>query len=109
VNSNRKSLLLDDQPNPNASVPVTYGNSDWATCVKTHRSFSGLCIQLVGGTIAYKTKFQPTFMLSTTEAKFMAVWDVGRMSLFVCSILWDLNILQEAATITYKDKVECMS
>jgi hypothetical protein len=26
-------------------------------------------------------------------------WDVGRMCLFVRSILWDLNIPQEAATI----------
>ena len=92
VNSNMKDLLLDDQPHHAPSIAVAYGDSDWATCIKTRRSFSGICIQLAGGTIAYKTKFQPTVALSTTEAEFMAACDVGRMSLFVRSILWDLNI-----------------
>ena len=33
----------------------------------------------------------------------MAACDIGRMTLFVRSILWDLGIPQEAATIAYKD------
>jgi hypothetical protein len=77
VNSNNKDLLLDDCPDHDASIAVAYGDSDWATCVKTRRSFSGICVQLAGGTIAYKTKFQPTVALSSTEAKFMAACNVG--------------------------------
>jgi hypothetical protein len=50
-----------------------------------------------------KMKFQPTVTLSTTEAKFMAACNFGWMSLFVHSILWDLDIPQEAAMIAYKD------
>jgi hypothetical protein len=107
INSNRNDLLLNDRPHHDASIAVAYGDSDWATCVKTRRSFSGICIQLAGGTIAYKTKFQPTVALSTAEAEFMAACDVGRMSLFVHSILWDLDILQEAASIAYEDKDGC--
>jgi hypothetical protein len=107
VNSNHNDLLLDNRPNHDATITVAYGDSDWATCVKTHRSFSGICIQLAGGTIAYKTKFQPTVALSSTEAEFMAACDVGRMSLFMCSILWDLDIPQEAVTITYEDNDGC--
>jgi hypothetical protein len=87
---------------------VAYSNSDWATCVKTGRSFSGICIQLVGGMIAYKTKFQPTVALSSTEAEFMAACNVGQMSLFIRSILWDLDILQEAATIAYEDNMDVL-
>ena len=94
INSNRQDLLLDDRPQHDASTAVAYGDSDWATCVKTHRSFSGICIQLAGGTIAYKTKFQPTVGLSSTEAEFMAACDVGRMCLLVRSILWDLDVPQ---------------
>jgi hypothetical protein len=86
---------------------VAYGDSDWATCVKTHHSFSGICIQLAGGTIAYKTKFQPTVALSSTKAEFMVACDVGRMFLFIRSVLWDLNIPQEAATIAYQDNDGC--
>ena len=81
---------------------MAYGDSDWATCVKTRRSFSGICILLAGGTIAYKTKFQPTVALSSTEAEFMAATDVGRMCLYVRSILWNLDIPQEAATVAYE-------
>jgi hypothetical protein len=36
---------------------------------------------------------------SSTEAKFMAACYVGKMILFVQSILWDLNVPQEAATL----------
>jgi hypothetical protein len=109
VNSNLKDLLLDGRPQHNADIAVAYGDSDWATCVKTRRSFSGICIQLAGGTIAYKTKFQPTVALSSTEAEFMAACDVGRMCLFVRSILWDLDIPQEAATVAYEDNDGCTS
>ena len=107
INSNAQDLLLDNRPDHEASIAVAYGDSDWATCVKTRRSFSGICIQLAGGTIAYKTKFQPTVALSSTEAEFMAACDVGRMSLYIRSILWDLDIPQEAATIAYEDNDGC--
>jgi hypothetical protein len=62
---------------------------------------------LAGGTIAYKTKFQPTVAGSSTEAEFMAAYDAGKMILFVRSILWDLGIPQEAATIMYEDNDTC--
>jgi hypothetical protein len=107
VNSKQLDLLLDDRPHHNAIVVVAYGNSDWTACVKTRHSLSRICIQLAGGTIAYKTRFQPTVALSTTEAKFMATCDVGCMSLFVRSILWDLDVPQEAATVAYEDNDGC--
>jgi hypothetical protein len=37
----------------------------------------------------------------------MAACDVGRMSLYIRSILWDLDIPQEAATIAYEDNDGC--
>jgi hypothetical protein len=107
VNSNNKDLLLDDHPDHDASIAVAYGDSDWAMCVKTRRLFSRICVQLAGGTIAYKTKFQLTVALSSTEAEFMAACNVGRMSLFIRSILWDLDIPQEAAIIAFKDNDGC--
>jgi hypothetical protein len=99
--------LLDDCPAHDTQTAVAFGNPDWATCVKTRPSFSGICIQIAGGTIAYKTKFLPTVALSFTEAEFMAVCNVGRMCLFVHSILWDLDIPQEAAKVAYEDNDGC--
>jgi hypothetical protein len=64
-------------------------------------------MRLAGGTIAYKTKFQPTVAGSSTEAEFMAAYDAGKMILFVRSILWDLGIPQESATILYEDNDAC--
>jgi hypothetical protein len=64
-------------------------------------------MRLAGGTIAYKTKFQPTVAGSSTEAEFMAAYDAGKMILFVRSILWDLGIPQEAATTMYEDNGVC--
>ena len=87
INSNPQDLLLDNRPEYDANMAVAYKDSDWATCVKTRQSFRGICIQLAGGTVAYKTNFQPTVTLSSTEAEFMATVVVGRMCLFVHSIL----------------------
>jgi hypothetical protein len=88
-------------------MAVAYKDSNWATCVKTRQSLRGICIQLAGGTVAYKTTFQSTVALPSTEAEFMATVVVSRMCLFVCSILWDLDIPQEAASIAYEDNDGC--
>ena len=109
VHSNKSNLLLDNRPVQNATTLHAYADSDWATCVKTRRSFGGVCMRLAGGTVAYKTKFQPTVAGSSTEAEFMAAYDAGKMILFVRSILWDLGIPQEAATILYEDNDACIA
>jgi hypothetical protein len=107
INSNKQDLLIEKRPEHAATQLHAYTDSDWATCVKTRRSFGGSCIRLAGGTIAYKCKFQPTVAGSSTEAEFMAAYDTGKMILFVRSILWDLDIPQEAATVLYEDNDAC--
>ena len=107
INSNKQDLLLGTRPEYDAHVLHAYADSDWAFCVKTRRSFGGSCIRLAGGTIAYKSKFKPTVAGSSTEAEFMAAYDTGKMILFVRSILWDLDIPQEAATVLYEDNDAC--
>ncbi len=110
INNNRQDLLLDITcPDFNAKTTHIYSDSDWAMCVKTRCSFTGIRMHLAGGTIAYKTRFQPTVALSSTEAEFMAACDAVKMSLYICSILWYLNIPQEAATITYKENDACIA
>jgi hypothetical protein len=107
VHSNKLDLMMDNQPEHNATTLHAYADLDWATCVKTRCSFGGVCMRLAGGTISYNTKFQPTVAGSSTEAEFMAAYDTGNMILFVRSILWDLGIPQEAATILYEDNDAC--
>jgi hypothetical protein len=44
---------------------------------------------------------------SSTEAEFMAAYDAGKTVLFLCSIMYDLGIPQQAASITYEDNDGC--
>ena len=107
IQSNKQDLLLDNRPDHGATVAHAYADSDWATCVKTRRSFGGSCLRLAGGTVAYKTQFQPTVAGSSTEAEYMSAYFTGKMILFVRSVLWDLGIPQEAATLLYEDNDAC--
>jgi hypothetical protein len=99
----KQDLLLADHPEHDAHIVHAYVDLDWATCIKTRRSFGGAVIWLAGGTIAYKCKFQPTVAGSSTKAEFMAAYDTGKMILFVQSVIWDLGIPQEVAMVVYKD------
>jgi len=78
--SNKQDLLLDNRPEHEASV---------------------LLVRIAGGTVAYKTQFQPTIAGSSTEAEYMSAYFTGKMILFVRSVLWDLGVPQEAATILF--------
>ncbi len=57
--------------------------------------------------VAYKTQFQPTVAGSSTEVEYMSAYYTGKMILFVHSLLWDLNIPQEVATLLYEDNNAC--
>jgi hypothetical protein len=107
VHSHKQDILLDNRPQFDTNIAHAYSDSDWASCVKTRQSFSGISICLAGGTIAYKCKFQPTVAGSSTEAEFMAADDMGKMILFVRRVLWDLDIPQEASTLLYEDNDGC--
>jgi dUTP pyrophosphatase len=78
-------------------------DSDWGGDTKHRRSVSGLVLRLAGGTILYKTKYQDTISLSTTEAEFTAACDAGKAILYVRSILDEINVPQEEATILFID------
>lgn len=66
---------------------VGYVDSDWAPCLKTWRSFTGVCLRLAGGTITWKARLRPTIAGSSTETEFMGANDAGKTILFVRSIL----------------------
>ena len=95
------------RPTHEAMEAYTYVDSDWATCTRTRRLLTGIVVKMAGGTIAYKTKLQMTIALSSTEAEFMAACNARKMMLFIRSILWDLDIPQEAATVLYEDNYAC--
>lgn len=81
----------------------TFVDSDWGGDRKHRRSTSGYAIMVAGGTVLYKTKFQPTIALSSTEAEFTAACDAGSCSLYIRSLLNHIMVPQEEATPIYED------
>jgi hypothetical protein len=59
---------------------------------KYKTTITGAIIMLAGGAIGYKTKFQLTIALSSTEGEFVSACEVGKMILYFWCILEDLHI-----------------
>jgi hypothetical protein len=62
-----------------------------------------MVIMYAGGAIGYKTKYQDTIAHSSTEAEFAAACDTAKLILFLGSLLEDLRLEQQNATILYED------
>jgi hypothetical protein len=107
LSSTARDLLMEGRPHHDCTNLHGFVDSDWATCPKTRRSMTGICIRLAGGTIAYKTKLQATVAQSSTKAEFMGASDFGKMMLYIRSILWDLGLPQESASFLYEDNDAC--
>ena len=78
-------------------------DADWAGDTTHRKSVTGIVIKLAGGCILYKTKYQDTIALSTTEAEFTAASDAGKAILYVRSILNQINVPQDKATVLHID------
>ena len=78
-------------------------DADWGGDTKHRRSVSGILLRLAGGTIVYKTKFQDTIAMSSTEAEFTAACNASKAILYVRSILDEINIKHDAATSLFID------
>ncbi len=109
IHSNVHNLLLDGRPSHEPLELHGFVYSYWAARPQTHRSFTGTCLCLAGGCVAYKTQLLPTVALSSTEVVYMGACNSGKMILFVRSILWDLGVPQLAASILYKDNDACIA
>ena len=85
------------------SAVLGYVDSDWAADIRHRRSISGIVFKLAGAAIAWKCRVQPTVSLSSTEAEFLAASDAGKMALYLRSILDELGVAQQYATVIYED------
>jgi hypothetical protein len=83
LSSNPSDILSKGHPIHRPYELHGYMESDWGTCKRTRRSFTGICLRLAGGTIAYKTCLQPTVASSSTKAEFMAAVDCANTTLYI--------------------------
>jgi hypothetical protein len=78
-------------------------DSDWGGDSQHRKSVTGFIIKLAGGCVYYKSRFQPTIALSSTEAEFVAATDTGKAILYIRTILAELGMEQKDATILHID------
>ncbi|KAL7488574.1 hypothetical protein ACHAW6_014164 [Cyclotella cf. meneghiniana] len=96
-------IKMENRPIDDPLILSGSMDSGWGSCLLTRRSFGGVMMRMSGGPVAYKARLHPSVAGSSTEAEFMMAYDGGRMSLYLRSILWDLGVPQDAATILYED------
>jgi hypothetical protein len=98
------SAILDTIPKTKQPSRLhAYVDSDWGSDRTHRRSVTGLVIMLAGGVIAYKSKYQQTVALSSTEAEFTAASEAGKTTLYLRSILHELGFSQYLPTLLYED------
>lgn len=75
-----------------ADKTEAFCDSDWASDKNNRRSTTGYVFKVLGATVAWKSRFQPTIALSTTEAEYMASADCARQAIWLQQLLSDLHI-----------------
>jgi hypothetical protein len=92
-----------------STVIVGCVDSDWAADIHHRRSISGIVFKLAGVAIAWKCRVQTTITtLITSEAKYLAASDAGKIALYLHSVLDELHLPQTLATIIYEDNCGCL-
>ena len=89
-----------EQPESGSTLEAAV-DSDWAADSTHRKSISGIVLQVAGGAVLYKTKFQNTIALSSTQAEFSAACDAGKCILYVRSLLQEIGLPQDKATTLY--------
>jgi deoxyuridine 5'-triphosphate nucleotidohydrolase len=100
-NYDEESIREREQSDPKLLIGAV--DSDYAGDTTHRKSVTGVILRIAGGTILYKTKFQDTIAMSSTEAEFTAAADAGKYILYVRSIIEQLGIPQQVATTLYED------
>jgi hypothetical protein len=101
--SNYDESEIEERQQQQHDIMYAAVDSDYAGDTKHRKSVTGIVIRIAGGTILYKTRFQDTVALSSTEAEFTAAAEAGKYILYVRSILNEIGIPQDEATILYED------
>ena len=100
---NYDETIILERKESTPDIMIAAADSDFAGDNSHRKSVSGIILRLAGGTIFYKTKYQDTIAMSSTEAEFTSAAEAGKYILYVRSILDQIGIPQHHATVLYED------
>ena len=95
------ALIYDANGQPAPSI--SFVDADWGGDLDSRRSTTGFASFSQGALIAYKSKLQNTVALSTTEAEFMALSDLGKHVLWLRRLREDLGRPLQGPDPVYND------
>ena len=82
---------------------IGYSDSDWAGDTETRKSTMGYVFTLAGAAISWNSRKQQTVVLSTAEAKYMAVAATTQEAIHLRALLEELGFKQKKPTLIYQD------
>jgi hypothetical protein len=86
-----------------------FADADWGGDLDTRQSTTGYIYRVYGGTIAWKSRRQPTVALSTTEAEYMALADATRQTTWLQLLLGNLQIAFNVPVSILNDNNGCIA
>lgn len=72
-------------------IPVTYADADYASCLDTRRSTSGILTMFAGGPTFWSSKRQDVVALSTTEAEYISMSKGAQQTKWVHQFLSEVH------------------
>ncbi|MBW0558206.1 hypothetical protein O181_097921 [Austropuccinia psidii MF-1] len=93
----------------NSEAPVAYSDADWGNCRLTRRSVTGYLVKIFNNLVVWKTRKQPTVSLSSAEAKYKSLTDLGSELIWFKQFCREVNIFDENnAIIVHEDNQGCI-
>ncbi|RAW24370.1 hypothetical protein PC110_g19204 [Phytophthora cactorum] len=88
---------------------VAYADEDWAGNRDDRRSVSGIVLVMCGAPVVWRSSFQKTVALRSTDAEYMALRDIVKEVVWVRLLLKDIGSEQEGGSVIYEDNQGVMT
>jgi hypothetical protein len=100
---NAKPVRLYGLPSAPSFPTLAYRDADYANCVETRRSVTGIVITVDGTPVVWASRKQPTVTRSTTAAEYVAASMTADEAILVHKILSDLGEPQKPIPLLCED------
>ena len=88
---------------------AAYSDVKWGNNLEYRRSVSGVSMVLNGGPVIFKSKYQRTVALSTSEAEYMALSMCTQYTLWARMLMAELGFEQKNPTVIWEDNQEAIA